>query len=333
MVPLLLKVVIVDNSRLFIFTIKLGNYENHACMNAQPLEWNDLHLVLAVCREGTLSGAARVLEVNHSTVFRRIGAIEDKLGVRLFERLPSGYEMTKAGEAMQQVAERVENEVLGLSRELIGRDLHLSGVLRVAVPDALLHKILMPHVSRFTQRYPEIQLELVISNNYLNLTRREADVAVRVTNSPPENAVGRHICSMLTTIYGSTEYLAKQTDNNLEHYNWLMPDEDLAHLPISQWLNRYYPKAKSALRCNTLVGLYDAAVHNLGVVSLPCFLGDADTRLKRIIEPPDALTAELWLLSHPDLRRTARVRALMDFLTDVLEKEKDLIEGRLTMQT
>jgi len=300
-------------------------------MKAQAMEWNDLHLVLAVCREGTLSGAARVLDVNHSTVFRRIGAIEEKLGVRLFERFATGYVMTEAGEAMLEVGERVENEILGLSRELIGRDLHLSGVLRVAVPDALLLKILMPHLNIFTQRYPEIQLEMVISNNYLNLTRREADVAVRVTQSPPEIVVGRRICAMMTTIYGSTEYLARQTVNAIESYKWLIPDESLAHLPISNWLNHKYPKVKTVLRCNTLLGLYEAAVQGLGVVSLPCFLADPDARLMRILVPPDELTSELWLLTHPDLRRTARVRALMDFLAEVLEKEKDLIEGRLVV--
>ena len=298
-------------------------------MNAQPLEWNDLHLVLAVCREGTLSGAARVLDVNHSTVFRRIGAIEEKLGVRLFERLPTGYAMTEAGEAMRAVGERVENEMHGLSRELIGRDLRLSGILRVAVPDALLLKILMPHLCIFAQRYPQILLELVISNNCLNLTRREADIAVRVTQSPPETVVGRRLCDMKTTIYGSTEYLARQVDNTIESYTWLMPDEDLAHLPISQWLYRKYPKATTVFRCNTLLGLHEAAVQGLGVVALPCFLADPDTRLSRILPPPDELTCELWLLTHPDLRRTARVRALMDFLVEVLDKEKDLIEGRL----
>ena len=300
-------------------------------MNAQLLEWNDLHLVLAVCREGTLSGAARTLAVNHSTVFRRISAIEKKLGVRLFERLPTGYVMTEAGEAMLKVGERVENEMLGLSRELIGRDLHLSGILRVAVPDALLLKILMPHLNIFTQRYPEIQLELVISNNYLNLTRREADIAVRVTQSPPETVIGRRICTMATTIYGSTEYLARQISSTIENYAWLLPDENLAHLPITKWLENKYPKAKTVLRCNTLLGLYEAAVQGLGVVSLPCFLADPDSRLSRVITPPTELTSELWLLTHPDLRRTARVRALIDFMAEVLEQEKDLIEGRSAM--
>lgn len=298
-------------------------------MKAQPLEWNDLHLVLAVCREGTLSGAARVLGVNHSTVFRRIGAIEEKLGVRLFERLPTGYAMTEAGEAMRKVGERVENDMLGLSRELIGRDLSLSGVLRVAVPDALLLKILMPHLSIFAKRYPEILLELVISNNYMNLTKREADLAVRVTQAPPETAVGRHLCDMMTSIYGSTEYLARQTSNTIETYTWLMPDENLAHLPINKWLNRNYPKAKTGFRCNSIMGLHEAAVQGLGIASLPCFLADPDTRLSRILAPPDELISELWLLTHPDLKRTARVRALMDFLGEALDKEKDLIEGRL----
>ncbi|VAW60174.1 Transcriptional regulator, LysR family [hydrothermal vent metagenome] len=300
-------------------------------MNAQLLEWNDLHFVLAVCREGTLSAAARTLGVNHSTVFRRIATIEKKLEVRLFERLASGYMMTEAGEAMLESGERVENEMLGLSRKLIGRDLQLSGVLRVAVPDALLIKILMPHLRAFSREYPKIQLELIISNNYLNLTRREADIAVRATQKPPETVVGRRMCSMMTTVYGSTEYLSRQGEGRIENYTWLLPDESLIQLPIIKWLDRNYPKATSALRCNTLPGLYEAAIHGLGVAALPCFLGDLETRLSRILPPVDELASELWLLTHPDLRRTARIRALMDFLAKVLEKEKNLIEGKLAM--
>lgn len=297
-------------------------------MNAQPLNWNDIHVVLAVCREGTLSGAARTLGVNHSTVFRRIGAIEKKLGVRLFERLASGYLMTEAGEAMLESGEHIENEVQGLSRKLLGRDLHLSGVIRVAVPDALLVKILMPHLNTFSQQYPKIQIELNISNNYLNLSKREADVAIRVTQKPPETVVGRHICSVATTIYGSTTYLANQNDKTIEHHTWLMPDESLEQLPITKWLNLKHPKATIGLRCNTLLGLYEAATQHLGIAALPCFLGDPDTRLTRIVPPVNELASELWLLTHTDLRRTARVRVLMDFMTDVLKQEKALIKGQ-----
>jgi len=186
----------------------------------------------------------------------------------------------------------------------------------------------MAHLAEFSRRYPAIQLELVISNNYLSLTRREADIAVRATRSPPDTAVGRRLCAMMTTIYGSTEYLARQTDNAVEHQSWLMPDEDLPHLPVTKWLGRQYPKATAKLRCNTLLGLYEAVVQGFGIAALPCFLADPDTRLSRILSPPDELTSELWLLTHPDLRRTARVKALMDFLTEVLQGEKTLIEGR-----
>lgn len=298
-------------------------------MNAQELEWNDLQFVLAVCREGTLSGAARILGVNHSTVFRRIGALEKKLDVRLFERLASGYMMTDAGEAMLESGERVENEILGLSRKLIGRDLQLTGLVRVAVPDALLMKVLMPHFGAFSKRYPKIQVELSISNNFYNLTRREADIAVRATSKPPETLVGRCICPMMTTIYGSPDYLAQQNESTIEKYVWLLPDESLMQLPITNWLARNYPNANLGLRCNSLLGLYEAATQGIGVAALPCFLGDSDTRLKRILPPVDALESELWLLSHPDLKRTARVRALMDFLLKVLENNKKLIEGQL----
>jgi len=292
-----------------------------------PLEWSDLCFVLAVCREGTLSGAARVLGVNHSTVFRRVIAAEKKLEVRLFDRLATGYIMTEAGEAFLVTGERVENEILGLSRKLVGRDLDLSGVLRVSAPDALLTKVLMPYLAKFSQIHPQIQLEIIVSNNYQNLTKREADIAVRVSQSPPEIVAGRSICKMMTTIYGSNEYLDTRSDSSIEDYDWLMPHEDLIHLPITKWLSKMSPQASVVMRCNTLLGLYEGVISGMGIASLPCFLADTDPRLRRILPPPKELTSELWLLTHPDLRRTARIRAFMDFLTAELEKEKDLIEG------
>ena len=293
------------------------------------MDWNDIRFILAICRIGTLSGAARELGVNHSTVFRRIDAIEKKLEVRLFERHSSGYAMTEAGEAALEAGERIENEVLGLSRKLVGRDLNLRGIIRVAAPDALLVKILMPYIRDFSQRFPEIQLELVTSNNYMNLSKREADLAIRVTQSPPDTAIGHRICSMNSAIYASNEYLSNHRGSNLDDYSWLMPDESLAHLPFTEWLKKNHPKAKKSLYCNTLPALHEAALQHIGIVSLPCFLADTDTGLKRISDPVAALSSELWLLTHPDLRRTARIKALMDFLIASLEKEKGLIEGRM----
>jgi len=297
-------------------------------MNTQDIAWDDFRTVLAVCREGTLSGAARLLGVNHSTVFRRVNALEDKLGVRLFERLPEGYAMTEAGESVREAGERIENEVFGLSRKLIGRDLGLHGTLRITAPDAFAIKLLTPLLVRFSHQYPDIRLELSMANNYLDLTRREADIAIRATTTPPETAIGRRLCALVTTVYGASSYLVvKQDIRSLEHHAWLMPDDALAQLPFARWLRKQFPSAEVVYRSNSLLGLFEAVKRGMGIAPLPCFLGDPESGLQRLIEPPDALASELWLLSHPDLRRTARVRALKDFLSEAIDTERALIEG------
>lgn len=306
-------------------------------MKAQPLEWDDLRFVLAVCRSGTLSGAARKLGVNHSTVFRRINAIEEKLGVRLFERLPNGYAMTEAGEAVHTTGERIEHEVFGLSRQLIGGDLRLHGTLRVTAPDAIAFRLLMPHITAFCKTYPDIQLDLVVANNPLDLSQREADIAIRVTTAPPDAVVGRRLCKLARTIYGSRHYLETNAESKPKDYDWLMPNEGLNQLiphegsnqlPINKWLEQHYPSVNVVLHSNTLFGLYEAAKLDLGVAPLPCFLADPDNSLRRIMPPPKELASELWLLTHSDLRRTARVRAFVDFLETAMKGDKALIEGR-----
>jgi len=300
-------------------------------MNAQDVAWDDFRTVLAVCREGTLSGAARALGVNHSTVFRRINALEEKLDVRLFERLPEGYAMTEAGESVREAGERIENEVLGLSRRLVGRDLGLHGSLRVTAPDAFAIKLLMPLLARFARQYPDIRLELSLGNNYLDLTRREADVAVRATVTPPEAAIGRRLCTLATTVYGAGSYLEREPAAQTPgQHAWLMPDDELAQLPFAGWQRKHFPAARVVFRSNSLSGLFEAVKHGMGVAPLPCFLGDPEPGLQRLVEPPDELASELWLLTHPDLRRTARVRALMDFLSECIGSGRELIEGRRT---
>lgn len=297
-------------------------------MNAQDLEWNDLRIVLAVCRHGTLSGAARELGVNHSTVFRRIGAIEERIGVRPFERLPTGYVMTEADEAMKAASERVESEVFSLSRKLIGGDLRLSGALRVTAPDALAIEVLMPHFVSFCRKYPGIQFDLSIENSFLDLPQREADVAIRSTTAPPDDAVGRRLCRLDATLYGASRYLDEHCDHTVEQYTWLMPGKDQGWFSANQWLAQHYPGASIAFGSNGLLALFKAVKQGLGVAPLPLFLGDQERDLCRVIEPPAELASELWLLIHPDLRRTARVRAFVDFLTEGIEQEVDRIEGR-----
>lgn len=162
-------------------------------MDAKAKNWDDLRVFLAVARAGSLSGAARALSVNHSTVFRRIGAFEAALGVRLFERQSDGYLLTPAGEELRDGALRIEEEIASLSRKVAGQDLRLSGAVRVTTIDMLAFGLLPRHLARFRDAYPGIEIELVVGNTMLNLSRREADVALRVGNTPPETLVGRRV--------------------------------------------------------------------------------------------------------------------------------------------
>lgn len=296
-------------------------------MKTQDIDWNDLQLVRAVCIEGTLSAAARRLGVNHSTVFRRIKAIEKTLGVRLFERMPRGYAMTEAGEAFFATGGKVEDLVSALARQVAGHDLKLQGNLRVAVPDGLLLDILMPAVPDFTQAYPLVRLELIASNDYADLSRREADIAVRATRTPAENLFGRKLCNMAIAFYGHRDRINNWQKCAPEALNWLMPDESLRQLPVAAWLAKHQPNANITLNSNTLLCLKKAAKAELGIAPLPCFMGDQDPELARFIEPCADLSSEVWLLTHADLRRTARVRAFMDFAADVFKNKASLLAG------
>lgn len=285
-------------------------------MNAQRLDWDDLRIALAVCQTGSLSGAARQLGVNHSTVYRRISQIEDKVGVRLFERLPSGYVMTEAGEEVLAVSERINEEVNQLSRKLLGRDLHLSGMLRITAPDAFSLQVLMPHLRSFARRYPAIQLELILANSFFNLSRREADIAIRATNTPPEELIARRLGRLTSRVYAAASYLQHQAGVALGEYNWLMPDESLAPYPAAAWLRQHYPNARVILRSNSLLTLHAAASLGMGAAILPDFLVAASADLVPVQSPSEDLSSDLWLLTHPDLRRTARVRALIEHLLE-----------------
>jgi DNA-binding transcriptional LysR family regulator len=291
-------------------------------------DWDDLRLILAVFREGTLSGAARRLGVTHSTVFRRLGAIEEQVGVRLFERFRDGYSPTPAGETAAAAAVRLEDEVLTLERKLSGQDLRPSGVVRIATTDTL-GAILMRHLPAMRALHPEIQLEIVISNAMANLTRREAEIAIRPTPDPPELLVGRRVADIAHAIYGSRAYLSRHHGNDLPAHDWIGLDDALAGTVIGRWMLENLRAARMACRVDALPALRDAAVAGLGLALLPCYVGDLVPGLRRVTSK--ALTeprSALWLLTHDDLKRTARIRATLDFLAKALASERALLEGK-----
>ncbi|HSH43209.1 MAG TPA: LysR family transcriptional regulator [Arenicellales bacterium] len=297
-------------------------------MDEQKLLWDDLRTILAIARAQSLSGAARHLGVSHATVFRRLGAIEERLGVKLFERSRSGYAPTPAGEDVVEAAKRMDTEVTNIERRVAGRDLLPSGTVRVTTTDVLLDGVLSPVFAEFRRSHPEIFLEVAVSNVLFSLSKREADVAIRPTRSPPENLVGRRIGSLAQAVYGSAfRYPGTGHAPGLDDVEWVGPDERMAYVQLETWMKTRVPDERCRYRVDTLQGMRAGVRDGLGVAVLPCYLGDSDGRLVRLSGVIPELATDLWLLTHPDLRRVARIRAFTEFVANSVRGMERTLSG------
>ena len=298
----------------------------YAAADMHKLDWDDLRYVLAVAEAGSLAGAARALGVNHTTVLRRLGGFEQVLGLRLFERLPTGYALTVSGEELAASARTIDSTVTALERRLAGRDLRLEGSLRLTTTDTLMASVLPPVLASFRALQPGIELELAVANAMANLTRRDADIAIRPAASPPETLVGRRISGIAFAIYGPSA--GPGGDADLAAATWVVPDDSLAGTSVARWLRAARPDVRVAARADLFVAMREAARAGLGIAVLPCYLGDLSPDLRRLRPPVADLATELWVLTHPDLRRTARVRAFTEHAAEALSGQRDLLEGR-----
>ncbi|HVI89938.1 MAG TPA: LysR family transcriptional regulator [Dongiaceae bacterium] len=296
-------------------------------------DWNDLRLVLAITQAGSLTGAAQALGVNHSTAFRRLNQLEAQLGVRLFERLPGGlYQATAAGEQMMQTAERIEAETAALDRDLAGRDHRLTGQLRVTSSETLAHHLLTRELARFRQQHPGIVVELAIDNRILSLSRREADIALRPARPKEGDLFGRKLADVGWALYAAPELLAggprlKKLDD-IAAYPVIGWGADVSGIKAADWLADLVAPGKWAYRTNSLVNQLAAARAGIGLAVLPCYLGDLDPGVQRVLPVPIAdLTRELWIVTHSDLKGTARIRAFFDIVGEGLAAQRALIAG------
>ncbi|WPB57400.1 LysR family transcriptional regulator [Xylophilus sp. GOD-11R] len=290
-----------------------------------PLSWDDVQVFLAVVQAGSIAASAKRIGVNHSTVLRRIGSLEDTLSTRLFDRLPTGYTLTAAGHEFAERLGGITDQIEEAHRHLSRRDVEIRGLVRVAAPELLVRTVLMPLFARFSLRYPAVQLQLVLGTQRLNLTRREADVAVRVSNAPPENLVGRRIGRVQSALYASRDYLASLPPGaTIADYRWVALDDSLAHLNQAKWMQRHVDPARVAIQVDAVDGMVEAVACGAGAGLLLCPVADLRPELVRLAPPDESMDWSIWILTHPDLRQVARIRALTEFLFDTLDQEGTL---------
>jgi len=296
----------------------------------QTMSWDEFRLVRAIAESGSLAGAGDLLGLNHSTVFRRLNALEQGLGSRLFERARAGYAPTPAGEEMVALAARMFEEITEFERRVAGRDVKPSGELRVTTNDSLVAHLTTPMFGAFCRQYPEIKLDVVIDNRPLNLSRRDADVAIRATSEPPENLIGRRIATMGWSVYGAKGCAIPQTDDpaDLADRTWIGFGDAIGAIGPARWMASKVPNSRVFYKLNTVLGLSQAIEAGLGIGFAPCFIGDRSPGLVRLLRNPVAYDDSLWLLTHPDLKNAARVRAFVDFIGRELMRQRPLIEGR-----
>jgi DNA-binding transcriptional LysR family regulator len=286
------------------------------------MDWDDLRYVLALKRLNTLSAVAQSFGESHSTVGRRLRAIERKLGARLFDQTPEGFVATPAGQDYAEAAERVEAEVLALQARVAGQDKRLQGKLRVTTMD-LLYSHYQAAFTSFIERYAGIELTVVVTNNASSLTRREADVALRLTNAPPQDLVGRRIGQLDFAPYASRALVARYgADPTQPDYPWLHLDERSNPKWLDEWLAANAPNARIAMRIEAnAVMLREAIASGVGVSFASTAEADADPRLQRVGPVLTAFSQGCWLLTLPDLRSTRRVLAFMDHFATWLPQE------------
>ncbi len=274
------------------------------------LDWNDLRPILALARGGTLASAAKALRIDATTVGRRIQAAETALGARLFDRIDGRYSVTPAGELAVAHGEAVEREILTLEGQVAGQDQALAGSVRVTSVTVLVNHLLVPCLPHLLARHPKLRLELMGSNANLSLTRREADLALRLGRPSEGSDRLRRVGTLDYAVYAAVERAAAA-----ETLPWLGYDERLDHVPEAAWLRRQLaPWTEPVVRANQLEALHRLAVDGVGRAVLPLLLGEAEPRLARISGPEPVVSRDLWLVIHPELRKTARVSAVVDWI-------------------
>ena len=273
------------------------------------INWNDLRVVLAIAREGTLSAAGRILAVDQTTVTRRLAALEEGLNARLFDRRDGRLIPTAAGEEVIARAERAEVELAALERDVAGRDTKPGGLVRLTSVPTLSNRLLAPRAGDLFKTYPDIALDLIAEPATLSVTRREADIALRLARPTEDGMIARRLGAILYAPYARADAAGR------EDLPWITYEESFAGIPQAKWIAREAGRPLSPLRVNDGEPILQATLAGLGRTLLPVFVGEGESGLGRLSEP--VTSREVWLVVHPHVRRSARIDAVVGWIDGI----------------
>jgi DNA-binding transcriptional LysR family regulator len=293
------------------------------------LSWDDFRYVKAIADAGSLVEAAGALGLHHSTLFRRLGEIERQLGSRLFERSRAGYVPTEWGEQMIALAARMHEKIISFEHGITGQELRPSGELRITTTDVLLLYVLGQVLVGFRRAYPEIVLDIVVSNQRLSLSRRDAEVAIRTTYYNPDPAWGSKVARIPWAVFGPATLADQPFDPPVDaaRHDWVAIADPGAVGRAMRWLRNHAGENRIVYKVDTMLGLAEAAAGGAGLVLLPCYVGDAVAGLARLTPPLPELERELWLLAAPELRETARVHAFLHYCGEAIARRFNAAGG------
>lgn len=300
------------------------------------MDWDTVRFFLPVARCGSLTKAAELLNTTQSTVSRRISELEASLGMTLFVRTPHGYDLTPEGASLLQSAIAIEDQFVDLERA--GRsgspdDLGPTGTVRIATAENLASAILLPALPELRLRYPGLLIELATGVRSVSMVRREADLSLRLIRPTQNNLVVRKVGQQAHAVYASANYLAArghpQRSVDLHELDWIGWDAEFATLQMAVWLKEATAGRPLAVAMTSLAAQLIAVRHGLGAAVLPCFLGDPEPGLRRLVEPAEVFTQDIWLTMDAGLSKLSRVRAVADWLVATVEQHAKLLDGRL----
>lgn len=290
--------------------------------------WDDLRVFLTLAREGTLTTAAKALGVSHPTVARRVQALEKQIGARLFERLPDRFAPTQAGEELLADTEAMEKAALSIHRRSASLGDAVSGTVRLSAGEAMA-ALIARHLPALRARLSQIEFEVSASHTLANLSRREADLLIREQVPELDGIVTRKLGRVAYAVYAGPTFPAARTKSAaLAGLPWIGFDDDHSYMPGQHWMRERLAGARPVVRGNNWLVLLEAARAGAGLAVLPCYLGDPEPALRRVGGVIPDVFADQWLLVHRDLRALPRVRAVMDAVVDLFQRERGRLEGR-----